>query len=34
MAAHRVHCIAVMAVSHGHGGDPLVSGIVSDLDVF
>lgn len=33
MADHRVHCIAVMAVSHGESGDPMVYGIISDLDV-
>lgn len=32
MAAHRVHCIAVMTISHG-SGDPMVYGIISDLDV-
>jgi CBS domain-containing protein len=33
MTAHRVHCIAVMTISHGLSGDPMVYGIISDLDV-
>ena len=33
MTAHRVHCIAVMAVSHSHPSEPMVYGIISDRDL-
>ncbi len=33
MAAHHVHAIAVLGVSHGGSGDSLAWGMVSDLDV-
>jgi CBS domain-containing protein len=33
MATHRVHCIAVLALSHGDSGKRYVWGIVSDLDL-
>jgi len=33
MAEHRVHCIAVMGVSHDGPSEKLVWGIISDVDV-
>jgi len=33
MAGHRVHCIAVMGVSHAGSSEKLVWGIISDVDV-
>jgi CBS domain-containing protein len=33
MATHHVHCIAVMGPSHDQRPEPLVWGIVSDLDL-
>ena len=33
MATHHVHSVAVMGVSHEAGGERLVWGIVSDLDL-
>ena len=33
MAMHHVHCVAVMGLSHGHSGEKLVWGIISDLDL-
>lgn len=33
MASHHVHCIAVMGLAHDAGGDRLVWGIISDLDL-
>jgi CBS domain-containing protein len=33
MATHHVHCIAVMAASHGVDGGDLVWGLISDLDL-
>lgn len=33
MASFRVHCVAVMGVSHDERQDPLIWGIVSDLDL-
>jgi CBS domain-containing protein len=33
MAMHHVHCVAVMGLSHGHSGEKLVWGIISDSDL-
>lgn len=33
MASSRVHCVAVMGLSHDERQDPLIWGIVSDLDL-
>ena len=33
MASSRVHCVAVMGLSHDQQQDPLIWGIVSDLDL-
>ncbi len=33
MASRHVHCAAVMGVSHEHGGETLVWGLISDLDL-
>jgi CBS domain-containing protein len=33
MASSRVHCVAVMGLSHDQGQDPLIWGIVSDIDL-
>lgn len=33
MASGRVHCVAVMGVAHDQQRDPLIWGIVSDLDL-
>ncbi len=33
MASNHVHCIAVMGIAHDGGGETLVWGIVSDLDL-
>jgi CBS domain-containing protein len=33
MTAHRVHCIAVMGISHDQRGESLAWGIISDLDL-
>ena len=33
MAAHHVHCVAVMGISHDQPGEKLVWGIISDLDL-
>lgn len=33
MASCRVHCVAVMGLSHDQRQDPLIWGIVSDLDL-
>lgn len=33
MAAHRVHCLVVMAPPHNGSGEPYVWGIVSDSDL-
>jgi CBS domain-containing protein len=33
MATHHVHCIAVVAASHGVDGGDLVWGLISDLDL-
>jgi CBS domain-containing protein len=33
MASHHVHCIAVTAPSHDERAEPLVWGIISDLDL-
>ena len=33
MATHHVHCIAVMGLSHDPAPEPIVWGIVSDLDL-
>ena len=33
MATRHIHCAAVMGISHEHGGESLVWGIISDLDL-
>jgi CBS domain-containing protein len=33
MASRHVHCAAVMGISHEHGGESLIWGLISDLDV-
>ena len=33
MAAHNVHCVAVMAIAQDHSGESMVWGIVSDQDL-
>jgi CBS domain-containing protein len=33
MASCRVHCVAVMGLSHDQRQDPMIWGIVSDLDL-
>ena len=33
MATRHVHCAAVMGISHEHGGELLVWGLISDLDL-
>jgi CBS domain-containing protein len=33
MATHRVHCVAVLAPAHDRSGEPVVWGIISDLDL-
>jgi crotonyl-CoA carboxylase/reductase len=33
MASSRVHCVAVMGLSHDQRQDPLIWGIVSDIDL-
>lgn len=33
MTVHRVHCIAVIGISHGQTGESLAWGIISDLDL-
>lgn len=33
MATRRVHCAAVMGLSHEHGGESLAWGLISDLDL-
>ena len=33
MATHHVHCVAVMGLSHDPAPEPIVWGIVSDLDL-
>jgi CBS domain-containing protein len=33
IAAHHVHCVAVMGIAQDHSGESLVWGIISDLDL-
>lgn len=33
MAAHHVHCVAVMGIAHEAAGEKLVWGIISDIDL-
>ena len=33
MAIHNVHCVVVIGLTHDHDDDPLVWGLISDMDL-